>query len=234
MSRLLRCISGLFCSVLCFVGCGGNGEGDRPYVEFFQASPDAPNLNIAMNGESKVTNLSYGERSPWIQLFQGGHSIDMTDATTGAPVLSGDFNFELDTAYLIVSAGMLDRIAPIITTVDFSRPPRDTSRIRVIHASPSAGNVDLYVVPTGEAIADIAPTASNVAFSSVSAYFLVNRGYYDVILTAAGTKTVAVEARNVELWNKSAFTIIAIDAPGGGAPQTLAFLDEQFIVQGRN
>jgi hypothetical protein len=234
MSRLLHCISGLLCSAMCLVGCGNQGGDDRPYVEYFQASPDAPTLTISMNGETKVKELSYGERSSWIHLFQGGHTIDMTAVTSGEPVLSGDFNFELDTAYLIVSAGMLNQIAPIITTVDFSRPPRDTSRIRVIHASPSAGNVDLYVVPTGEAIAGVAPTASNVAFSSVSNYFLVNRGYYDVILTAAGTKTVAVEARNVELWNKSAFTIVAIDAPGGGAPQTLAFLDEQFVVQGRN
>jgi hypothetical protein len=68
---------------------------------------------------------------------------------------------------------------------------------------------------------------SNVPFKALSDYLSVPAGSFDVAVTLAGTKKVAIEAKGLEIPAGLVATVAALDAQGGGAPFSLQVLDER-------
>jgi hypothetical protein len=68
---------------------------------------------------------------------------------------------------------------------------------------------------------------SGVPFGAISGYLEVPAGTYDVKVTVAGTKTVAIEALSFSITEGFLGTVAALDAVGGGAPFSLSVLDER-------
>jgi hypothetical protein len=87
--------------------------------------------------------------------------------------------------------------------------------------------VDVYVTAPDVAIADAKPTLSNVPFKAMSDYLTVPAGTYDISVTVADTKTVAIEAKGLAVSDQLVATVAALDAKGGGSPFSLQVLDER-------
>jgi hypothetical protein len=115
----------------------------------------------------------------------------------------------------------------VVLTDDQTAPASGNVRVRLVHASPAAGNVDIYVTAPTADIATTAPTLTNVAFRAVSNYLEVPAGTYRVRVTPTGTKTVAIDANNVALTSGQVRTAVAVDAPGGGAPLAAILLADK-------
>ena len=79
-------------------------------------------------------------------------------------------------------------------------PDAANARVRVVHASPDAPNVDVLV--------DNAVTLSNVPYLGVSDYLEVPSGNRNLKVNAAGTATTVVDA-DVDLTDGSDYTVIA-------------------------
>jgi hypothetical protein len=67
---------------------------------------------------------------------------------------------------------------------------------------------------------------TNVPFKAISDYLTVPAGTYDVLVTVANTKTVAIQAKGLNLTDQLVATVAALDAKGGGAPFSLQVLAE--------
>ena len=110
---------------------------------------------------------------------------------------------------------------------DNTLPTSGNIKLRLVHASPSAGPVDIYVVSPGTDITTVTPTLSNVPFKTASAYLSVAAGSYEVLITPTGSKTVAIDSGSLTLAAGQIRTAIALDAPGGGAPLTAIVLSDR-------
>ncbi len=115
-------------------------------------------------------------------------------------------------------------ITSYITTDDNTLPTAATqTRVRVVHLSPTAGAVDVFVTAPNADLAAATPTLANVAFQSASAYLSVAAGTYQVRAVPAGTAAasraanVAINA-TVTLTGNTVRTIVAADNNVGGAP----------------
>jgi hypothetical protein len=78
--------------------------------------------------------------------------------------------------------------------------------------------VDVYVTAPGADLATATPALTGVEFGDASDYLEVPAGDYQVRVTPAGTKTVAIDSGALTLSGGQVRTVIAVDAPGGGAP----------------
>jgi hypothetical protein len=76
-------------------------------------------------------------------------------------------------------------------------------------------------------LATAEPILKNVPFKALSAYLTVPAGNYDVSVTLANTKTVAIQALNLSLADGLVATVAALDSVGGGGPFALQVLDER-------
>ena len=209
------------------VGCGSNDNNDEARLRVFHASPDAPNVDVQVDGGSVLENVPYTTASDFIELSAGQVHITVTAAGTDVAVIDAPLVLAHNTDYMVVAAGRVAEIAPIVTTVDRSAPPTGSARLRVLHSAASAPAVDVYVTAPGVNIEAAEPVLSDVPFRAISDYLPVPAGSYDVTVTVAGTTIVAIQALNLNISEGLVATVAALDNAGGGAPFALKVLDER-------
>jgi hypothetical protein len=121
-------------------------------------SPNAPNVDVYVDGDAVLEDFSFGETSGYLELAAGTYTVEITPA--GDPdttVFDGDVSVEAETDYTVAAIGEVgddvDRsFEPLVLEDDNSDPGDDTARVRAVHASPDAPAVD--VTAGGEVLFD--------------------------------------------------------------------------------
>ena len=209
------------------VGCGDSGDSSEARVRVFHASPDAPAVDVLVNGGKVLEEVPYTVSSDFLPIDAGQSRIQVNVAGTDTTAIDATLELTENTDYFIVAADKVAKITPLVFTADRENPEPGTARVRVLHSAASAPAVDVYVTAPGQGIAAASPFLSNVPFKALSDYLAVPAGSFDVAVTVAGTKTVAIEAKGLEIPDGLVATVAALDAQGGGAPFALQVLDER-------
>ena len=132
---------------------------------------------------------------------------------------------------LAIGGGVVAQQAPVEQTQE--TPTQETSFLRVVHASPNAPAVDIYLNETPEPEEDMLPseaadtasemanvsdenetmltnmTLTDVSFSTISDYLTIEAGSYDVMITAAGDKEAVVYEDTVTFEPRTVTTLAA-------------------------
>lgn len=114
--------------------------------------------------------------------------------------------------------------------IDGIRPVFAEGKLRFLHGAPAAGTVDLYVLETGTAIADVEPTFQNLILTSITSHLGFAPANYTITFTKADTKEV-VAAQDVAATPGTAHTVILVDevrvdASSDGKPASVLVLDD--------
>jgi hypothetical protein len=226
-SRLLSlALTTLIVGVALFTSaCGDDAHHSR--LRVVHASPDAPNVDVAIDGKTVLTNVPYETASNYLTLNSGTRRVEVRATGTTTDVIDASPSFARNTDYTILAVDFVASIAPLVLTDDNSAPTAGNIKLRLVHASPSAGPVDIYVESPGTDINTVTPTLSNVPFKTASDYLSVPAGSYEVFVTPTGTKTVAIDSGSLTLTAGQIRTAVALDAPGGGAPLTAIILADR-------
>ena len=192
-------------------------------------SPDAPNVDVIAADNfaaPAVSNLAYPEATGYLSLTPGDLNVKVvpTGATTPV-VIDADVTLEAATSYSVLAVGALADIAPLVL-VDDVRRVNTEARVRIIHGSPSAGDVDIFVVAPGTDITTATPAFSAVPFQAETGYVSLEAGDYDVVVTPTGTTTAAIGPVTISIANGGIYTAIARDEVGLGTPLGLILLDD--------
>jgi hypothetical protein len=182
------------------------------------ASPDAPNVDVLVDNTPALTNVAYKVASNYLDVPSGSRNLKVRATGTTTVVIDGNSTLAEGVFYTVLATGRVASIAPLVLTDDQTSPASGNIRLRLVHASPTAGNVDIYVTAPSADIATATPTLANVPFRAASGYLEVPAGTYRVRIAPAGTRTVAIDVNNVVLVAGQVRTAVAVDAPGGGAP----------------
>ena len=201
--------------------------GTTAQLRVVHASPDAPNVDVLVDNASVLTNVAYKTASNYLPVTSGSRNLKVRAAGSTTVVIDQNAALAQGTYYTVLATGRVASIAPIVLTDDQTNPASGNVRVRLVHASPTAGNVDIYVTTPTADIATASPTVPNVAFRAVSNYLEVPAGTYRVRITPVGTKTVAIDVNNVALAAGQVRTAVAVDAPGGGAPLSAILLADK-------
>jgi hypothetical protein len=202
-------------------GCGADHHAQLRVVH---ASPDAPNVDVLVDGKIVLTNVPYETASKYLTVSAGSRKIEVRATGGSADVISATASLSTNKPYTVLAVDFLANIAPLVLADDNTPPASGQIKLRLVHASPSAGPVDIYVEAPGTDITKVDPTLSNVPFKAVSAYLSVPAGSYEVFVTPTGSKVIAIDSGSVTLNAGQIRTAVALDAPGGGAPLTAIVL----------
>jgi hypothetical protein len=136
------------------------GNMDQAMVRVSHMSPDAPNVDVYVDGGDPVlTDVPFGATSDYLSLPGGTYTVTITAAGDESTVaFEGDVTVEGGTSYTVAAIGELtsgdSEFRPLVLQDDVSDPGGDTARVRVVHASPDAPAVDVTVSSSGDAIVD--------------------------------------------------------------------------------
>ncbi len=188
------------------------------YVQVVHASPDAPNVDVLVDNTIVLTNVPYQAASGYLAVPAGTRNLKVNATGTSTTVINADVALMSGQYYTVMATGLVAAIQPLVLTDDYVNPAAGNVKVRLVHAAASAPTVDIYVTAPGADISGIAPTLAGVPFRGYSDYLEVPAGSYQVRITVAGTKTVAIDTGTLALAANQIRTGIALDATGGGAP----------------
>lgn len=190
------------------------------------ASPDAPNVDVIANDSiTLVSDLPFPSSSGFLSVDPATYNVKVTAAgNASAVVIDADLTLEAGVSYDVLAIDNLASIQALIAADD-PRPIATAAKLRIVHASPTAQDVDIYVTAPGAGIADATPVLSSIPFGANTGFLGLDAGSYDVTVTPAGTKDAAIGPATITIDAGSIYTAIARDADGGGAPLNLILLD---------
>ena len=136
----------------------GGMDGDVA-LRVAHLSPDAPNVDVLVDGSAVLEDVPFGTVSDYLSLSAGSYPVTIQAAGDPDTVVF-DETLELEPgAYTAAAVGELDDAAEngfsvALLTDDTSAPADDTARLRVLHASPDAPAVDITVASSGDTLVD--------------------------------------------------------------------------------
>ena len=200
------------------------GPEGESRVRVVHASPDAPSVDVLLDDAKVLSDVPYLASSDYLATSAGDHNLKVNAAGTATTAIDADVTLADGTDYTVIASDLVAEITPIVLEDDNTAPAAGNARVRAIHGAPSAPAVDIYVTAPGADLEAATPVLTGVAFGDVADYLEVPAGEYQVRVTPAGTKTVAIDSGALTLESGQVRTAIAVDAPGGGAPFDLLVL----------
>jgi hypothetical protein len=202
-------------------------------VRIVHDSPDAPAVSVIANDDVTspvVPSLSYENAFPSLSTYASlpaaTYAIAVTPASNPSDaVISASLPLAAGSVQSVYAVGLLANISALVTSDD-DRRLATQAKLRIIHGSPTAGPVDIYLTAPGAGIASATPAYTNVAFKDDTGFVSYAAGTYDVTVTPTGSKTPAIGPASVTLKNTGIYTAVARDAAGGGVPLGLILLDD--------
>jgi Domain of unknown function (DUF4397) len=192
-------------------------------VRVAHLSPDAPNVDVSVNGEpvAALQNVPYGTVSPYLPLPAGTQQVTVYPAgDRSQPVIDTPVDLATGGAYTIGAVGLVSdgSLRAQVYQDDLTPPAQGNSKLRVVHASPDAGPVD--VVPAGGA-----PLVSKLQFPNASPYAQVPAGTYTLNVNAAGTNTTAISVPNAAVASGGVYSAFAVGTAAAGSLDVILVQD---------
>jgi hypothetical protein len=176
-------------------------------VRVVHASPDAPNVDVWVDGETVLTDVPFGAVSDYLTVPAGTYNIQVTATGDTTPVIEADLEFAGGSSTTIAAYGLLADITAAVFSDD-TMVAEGQAKLRAIHLSPSApASVDI-AVQGGDVV------VPGLAYPEASGYLTLDPGDYPLEIRAAGD-TAAALAFDVTLEANTNYTAFAMDAEGG-------------------
>jgi Domain of unknown function (DUF4397) len=189
-------------------------------VRIAHFSPDAPNVDVYINGQKVLANVQYDKHSQYLDVPAKTGALVEVRATGSAsdskPAISATVDFAAGKSYTVAAIGKLADIQGKVYEDDVTAPPEGKVKLRIIHAAPDVKPVDV-VVKQGTSL------ATKLAFPDATPYLTLDPGTYAVQVVESSTKK-AIVSNDVILVSGGVYTVAAI---GGGdkAPKLKGLID---------
>jgi Domain of unknown function (DUF4397) len=180
--------------------------GGQAQVRVAHLAPDAPNVDVYVNGDPVLTDVAYTTVSGYLSLPAGTQQVTVyATGETTSPVIDTPVKLVAGGAYTVAAVGLVadDSLTAQVYQDDLRSPASGNAKVRVVHASPDAGPVD--VIPRGgQAL------VSGLAFPDASPYAEVSAGTYTLDVNAAGTKKTALTVPDATLASGGVYSAFAV------------------------
>lgn len=222
--RSVLAASALALSVL-LLGCSSDDpvgpSAAQAEIRVAHLSPDAPAVDVWVDNARTLTNVPFKAVSDYLLVPAGSHRIQVTPTGATAPVvIDATVTLSGDTSYTVAATGLLGAgdLSPVVL-IDERDPPRNTARVRFVHAAPDAPAVDIT--------ADNGPYVfTNVAFREAQGYKSVNSAGYSLQVRPAGQGTVVLNVDRAVFRNNESYTVWAVGRLSNGSLAALVTQDD--------
>lgn len=174
----------------------------QSYVRVFHASPNAPNVDIYVNGQLLLQDVAYKQISDYIPVMPGDYRIMITATGQQEAVLTKDVNVPANSAITLAAAGKVENLK-LLPYQDDLYPEQGKAKVRFIHLSPDAPRVDI-AVKGGDVL------FSNVGFEESTPYKSLPPTKVDLEVRPAGSKQVVLMIPDVMLNENQVYNAVAV------------------------
>jgi len=209
----------------------GTTSGEMASLRVAHLSPDAPAVDVLVDGETALSDVQYETISDYLSVPTGDHDVTVQTSSDGTVVF--DDTLTLDASkYTAAAIGEVSGTNKQFQVSVFEDDPgmieTGSAKVRLVHTSPDAPAVDVAVKGSQDN-----PLFTDVAFGEASDYVSVPKGDYTLEVRPSGSQGSGdpVITVDVSLAGSSAQTAFAAgyvspsDAPAN-APLNVLLADD--------
>lgn len=223
-TRLLLPLFALAVVMAALPAVAGAQAASTGRVRVMHASPDAPAVDIFVDGQKAVTALAFPKDTGYVSLPAGKHNVKVFISPSngsGTPALQADLDIAGGKDYTVLAVGEAGKntLALLPLEDNNAAPAAGNAHVRLIHASPDAPAVDVVVAGTSTKV------FSNIAFKGVGAYTPVPANTYNLDVKVASSGAVAKSITGLQLKDRTVYTAVAVGLAGNGTLQVIPLVD---------
>lgn len=183
-------------------------------VRVAHASPNAPGVDVYVNGKRVVSDLLFTNVTSYLSLAPAYTNIQVKVAGTQTVVINATVPFSASNFYTVAATGYVTNLAPVVFVDDNRAPASGYAAVRFIHLSPNAPAVNVAVAG--------GPTLfSDVSFRSATTYLQVASGTYNLVVDVAQSGATALKLPGITFAAGKAYTAFAEGLVGGSGAESL-------------
>ncbi len=205
------------------------GSGADSCIRLVHAAPDAPPVDIYLNETPIAEGLAFGTATEYVTAPSGG-GRGVRVAAEGTPIdeaiIDTGLDFEPGQAYEILVTGGGDDLELTITGTDLRPLAAGQARLRVIHASPDAGGVDIGVEGSEENLFE------GIDFRTATEYVVLDAGDYPLEVRPGGEDMTVALQSDATLEEGVTYDLVALGRPEDQTLTLLALMAEVPIQTG--
>ncbi|MBH0155272.1 DUF4397 domain-containing protein [Fictibacillus sp. 5RED26] len=167
-------------------------ESNDAMVRIVHASPDAPAVDVYVDGKPVVEGAEFKAATDYMPLPAGEHKVEVFAAgTKDNAVISQSLTVEAGKAYTVAAANMLEMVE-LVVAEDSMQATEGKAKVRIGHLSPDAPTVDVGLIG-GDAL------FSGASFKAFTDYKELDPNTYDLeIRTSDGTQVLDLSGTKLE------------------------------------
>lgn len=162
------------------------------YLRVYHASPDAPSVNVWVDGSPLLTNVAYQQSSGQLKLKEGMRDVRveaiLPDGSTVDVVPTTSIDFMYGMEYNLIATGKVSSdgsdgkgFGPQLSSRAKTSP--SGARVQVMHSSPDAPTVDVFITAPNADLTMATPFADDAAYLAVTDAVEVPAGDYQIRIT---------------------------------------------------
>jgi hypothetical protein len=194
------------------------GAGGDACLRFVHAASDASPLDVFLSDAQFAQALEFGTATEYVAAPSGagrGARVVATGQPVEEAVIDTSLDFEPGQAYEILVTGEGDDLELTITGTDLRPLAAGQARLRVVHASPDAGAIDVGIEGQEENLFE------GVDFRDATNYVVLDAGEYPLQVRPGGDDMTVALQSNATLEAGVTYDLIAL---GRADDQTLTLL----------
>jgi hypothetical protein len=172
-----------------------DGSDGTASVRVLHASPDAPAVDVFVNGDAVLTGVPFKTISGYLDVPPGEYDIAVAPEGAGidSAVIEATLPLEAGTDYTVAAVNRLADIqAQVFVDDNDVGFPATKPRVRAVHLSPDAPAVDIAVTD-GPGIEDPAVVVKGLNYRNATGYLELLPTDYSFEIRAAGSDTGVFE-----------------------------------------
>ncbi|MFC0522000.1 DUF4397 domain-containing protein [Pontibacillus salicampi] len=178
---------------------------DKAMVRVLHASPDAPAVDVYVDGNAVVEGAEFKASTDYLKLGSGEHNVEIYAAGTKGeqdPVISQSLTVEAGMAYTVAAINKLDNLE-LKVVQDSMSVTEGMTKVRVGHLSPDAPTVNVGLM-------DGKDLFSGASFPMVTDYKELEPSTYDLeIRTEDGTQVLDLSGTTLE--KNTVYSVFAVN-----------------------
>ncbi|WP_226683056.1 DUF4397 domain-containing protein [Sutcliffiella horikoshii] len=179
------------------------GSKQDAQVRILHASPDAPAVDVYVDGNVAVEGAKFKDATDYLMLPAGPHKVEIFPAgKKDQPVIAQQLEVEGGKAYTVAAVNKLANLE-MIAVEDTRKAPKGKAFTRVGHLSPDAPQVDVGVIK-GDTV------FSELSFKDISVYQELEPGTYDLEIRTPDKKQV-LDLSGTKLEKDTVYSVFAVN-----------------------
>jgi hypothetical protein len=219
MRRIILALSALL--VIAFLApMPAMAQETQSWIRVMHDSPDAPNVDVFVDGEPAFENIPYLTTTSYQALAPGQHRVQIVSDGRSVDDSIIDINVDLrgDKPYTVLALGNLSNIKAQLLPDTSKAPPAGHARVRVIHAATDIGPVDIY--PSGST----SPVLTDQYFGSAD-YVNIPTGTYTFDVTPASSAQIVMSSQQLKFEPGWVYSLVITQPDSAATPIVQASVD---------